>query len=374
MEADLRILHLTAPARAGGLEKVVEALAVGHARRGHEVHVAATVDTAGDAEGFFEDLERGGVRTHAIVAPGRSYRRERESVRTLCRQIRPGVAHTHGYRPDVVTAGVARSLGIPVVTTVHGFTGGDWRNRIYEALQVRAFRRFDAVVAVSRPLRELLAGRGVPAGSLRLIVNAWGSGTDGLPRAQARAELGLPADGFCVGFLGRLTREKGADVLLEAVPALDADITVSFIGDGRERGPLEEWASALGIAPRVRWHGLIPHAGRLLSAFDAFALTSRTEGTPIALFEAMVAGTPIVASRVGGIPDVIGTESGILVSPERPGEVAAAILDIRRQPAAARTRVAQATRDLQTRFALEPWLAEYERLYREVGAGGPRAT
>ena len=94
--------------------------------------------------------------------PGRAYLRERAAIARLLREVRPDVVHTHGYRPDVLDAGVARGQGIAVVTTVHGFTGGGWKNRVYEWLQCRAFRRFDAVVAVSRPLVGLLERRGHP--------------------------------------------------------------------------------------------------------------------------------------------------------------------------------------------------------------------
>src|SRR5713101_3623616 len=91
----------------------------------------------------------------------------------LGRRLRPAVVHTHGYRPDVVDAGAARRLGIPTVTTVHGFTGGGWKNRFYERVQRRSHRRFDAVVAVSRPLVEQLLRDGVPPRRLHLVQNAW---------------------------------------------------------------------------------------------------------------------------------------------------------------------------------------------------------
>src|SRR5437879_12795654 len=106
----------------------------------------------------------------------RAYWRERRAVAALCRRIRPDVIHTHGYRPDVVDASVARRLGIPVVTTVHGFTGGGWKNRCYEWLQRRAFRRCDAVVAVCRTLVVGLARGGVPRGRLMDVGCVWSQG------------------------------------------------------------------------------------------------------------------------------------------------------------------------------------------------------
>jgi glycosyltransferase involved in cell wall biosynthesis len=156
------VLHVVAPAAFGGLERVVTMLAGGMRGLGHDVHVTAIVDGRGAEQSFLVALAAAGVPTRALAVPGRAYGTERAAIAQLCREIRPDVVHTHGYRPDVVDAGVARRLGIPIVTTVHGFTGGGWKNRLYEWVQCRAFRRFDAVVAVSRPLVAGGGGGGGP--------------------------------------------------------------------------------------------------------------------------------------------------------------------------------------------------------------------
>ena len=185
-------------------------------------------------------------------------------------------------------APVARRLGIPTVTTVHGFTGGDWKNRLYERMQRRAHRKFDAVVVVSRPLMVQLIQDGVPPHRLHLVQNAWQGITPPLERLAARRALGIPARAFHVGWVGRLSVEKGPDVLLDAIGHLrDLPIVVSVLGTGRERGVLLDRARALGLAERIHWHGVVPGAARLFSAFDVFVLSSRTEGTPVVLFEAI---------------------------------------------------------------------------------------
>src|SRR5438874_5046999 len=167
------VLQVVAPAEFGGLERVAHALAHGLHGLGHDVHVAIVLDVAAERHPFLTPLADCGIATHALELPMRAYWRERRAVAALCRRIRPDVIHTHGYRPDVVDASVARRLGIPTVTTVHGFTGGGWKNRLYERLQRRAFRRFDAVVAVSEPLKAQLTRAGVPATSVHVIRNAW---------------------------------------------------------------------------------------------------------------------------------------------------------------------------------------------------------
>jgi glycosyltransferase involved in cell wall biosynthesis len=368
----VRILHVVAPTEIGGLERVVQLLAQGQSGAGEEVHVAGVLDRASADHPLLDQLAAGGVPTHPIALSPRAYWRERTAMLELCRRLRPDVVHTHGARPDVVDAGVARRLGTPAVTTVHGFTGGDWKNRVYERLQRRAYRGFNAVVAVSRPLGEQLVRGGVPPGRVHVVPNAWEEATPPLDRAAARRVLGVGDDAFLVGWVGRLSREKGPDVLLDALLHLtDLPVSVAGVGSGPERQSLTAQVRQLGLQQRVRWHGAVRDAGRLFAAFDAFVLSSRTEGTPIVLFEAMGTGVPIVATRVGGVPDVVAPTEAALVPPDDPGALAAGIRAVYRNPAAARERARRARERLLRDFSVAPWLDRYEAVYRLVSRVAP---
>lgn len=364
----MKVLHCVAPAQVGGLERVVQALAVGQRGAGIDARVAAVVDRAhADGHPLLHSLEGARVPVTRIVLPPRAYLAERARVRALCREMCPSVVHTHGYRPDVLDAGVARRLGIPVVTTVHGFTRGGWKNRLYEHLQRRAFRRFDAVVAVSRALADTLVTGGTPGDRVHVILNAWSGEAPLADRAVARRELGMPADGFGIGWVGRLSHEKGADVLLDALARLsDLPCRVCFVGDGVEREPLERHAARLGVAHRTAWRGLVPGAGRLLRAFDVFVQSSRAEGMPMALFEAMAAEVPIVATAVGGVPDVLSADEAILVPPNDPAALAAGIRHVVADPAGAAARAGAARARLERDFAPARWLERYAALYRRL--------
>jgi glycosyltransferase involved in cell wall biosynthesis len=290
----------------------------------------------------------------------------------LGRRLRPGVVHTHGCRPDVVDAGPARRLGIPTVTTVHGFTGGDWKNKFYERLQRRAHRSFDAVVAVSQPLVEQLIRDGVPPHRVHFVQNAWQETSPPLNRQAARRALGLGYDGFLVGWAGRLSREKGPDVLLDALVYLrDLPIGISVLGNGREQRSLFARARHLGVDRTVFWHGVVRDAGRLFAAFDVFVLSSRTEGTPMVLFEAMAAGVPIVATRVGGVPDVVSPAEAALCCADDSAALAVEIRAVYRNPAAAQRRAHAARARLERDFSVTPWLKRYEAIYAHVSRGAP---
>ncbi|MBD0318958.1 MAG: glycosyltransferase [Gemmatimonadetes bacterium] len=362
----LSIVHILDPAPAGGLESVVHGLACGQLRVGHRVRVLAPRGAQGEAHPFLEPLRRAGVPFDLLELPPRGYLAERRRVAELLCEHRPHVVHTHGYRPDLLDASVARGLGIPVVTTVHGSSRMGGVTRLYEWMQWRAFRRFDGVVAVSRPLGASLEAAGVRRVSV--IPNALAGGGERPGRAAARAALGVNEQGApLIGFVGRLIPAKGADLFLEALAAVrDLPWRASVVGDGGDRPMLEALAARLGIADRVRFHGAVDSAGALFAAFDLFVLSSRTEGTPMVLLEAMDARVPVVAARVGGVPDVVGPREALLAPPLDVPALSAAVRAALGDCEAARARAEDAARRVAAEFGAERWLARYEDVYRGI--------
>ena len=368
----LSVLHVVAPSDAGGMESVVRMLAGGLHGRGHMVRVLTLEDApARPDHPFAAALEAAGVEVVRLALPARAYLRERAAVAELCRRLRPDVVHMHGERPDVIDAGVVRRLGIPTVTTAHGFSGEGYRRIVYDALHRAALRRHDAVIAVSPALVGVLSGAvGVRRERVHFLPNAYdASAAAPLGRREARRTLGLPDEGFVLGWVGRLSPEKGADVLVDAASRLwDLPLVVSVVGDGAERAALERRAAERGVGDRIRWHGTVRGAAQLYPAFDCFALSSRSEGMPIALFEAMAAGVPVVAAKVGGVPDVVSAAEAVLVPAEQPDALADAVRRVHDEPGAARDRAGAARARLLAEFAPAPWLARHETLYRTLAA------
>lgn len=362
----LRVLHVAAPGNAGGLESVLVELTVGLHQSGLHTGLAAVVDSGSENHPVPQLAASMGVEVHLVAVPARGYLSEYRQLRDLMRRFRPHAVHTHGYRADLVGGLAARSRGMPWVTTVHGFTGGGVKNRFYEWLQTRSYRGAQAVVAVSRPIRDRLLAIGMPPDRVHVLPNAWGA-KPGLSRVEARQRLGIEGTGPVVGWVGRLSREKGADVFLEALARLPSrPWQASVIGAGRERPALEAQARRLGIADRVTWHGLVTEAAALYRAFDIWVLSSRTEGTPIALFEAMAAGVPVVATSVGGVPDVITQSESCLVPPECPEALAAAIDLVLSRPVEAAARAEAAYLRLLEAFGTEAWIEAHIALYRAI--------
>lgn len=373
-----RILHVTAPGMVGGLESVVTLLTRELARRDHDVALVAALEPGRPEPGFLEELREHGVAVQVVRAASRDMALERRQVAAFMDAWRPQVMHSHGYRTDILHRDVARARGVATVATVHGWTGrgATLKMRCYEWMHRRALRGYDRVVAVSTPIIETLAGAGVRRERIVLLRNAYAPRTAPLPRVAARARLGIQDGRPLVGWVGRVSEEKGPDLLVDAMRRLGPLAEAVVVGDGRARAACERAARESGA--RIRFVGAVPDAATLLGAFEVLALTSRTEGTPMVLLEAMAAGVPIVATAVGGVPDVITPREGWLAEPDGQS-IATALRDALERPVQRRERADRAARRLATEFAVRPWLDAHERMYAELagkrlGAREPSAT
>jgi glycosyltransferase involved in cell wall biosynthesis len=366
--ASLSIVHLLAPAPFGGLETVVVSLTSALALAGHRVVVGLVVTPDGGGRHPVEDaLADTGVVVERVELSGRDYYGERRWVRSILERQHADVLHTHGYRPDVLDAPVARRIGIPTVTTVHGYSGHGWKNRVYEWMQTRALRRFDAVIAVSDKLERELVASGVRSDRVHSIRNAWAPRGEIKSRGEAARVLRVPATGRRVGWVGRMSDEKAPAIMVQAAAMVKAeDVNFSMIGEGPERALCESMSGTLGMGDRIQWHGVVREAGTLLKAFDGVVLTSWTEGTPMLLLEAMSAGVPIITTAVGGIPEVVSSSEARLCPAGDVECLAEAIGDLFDRPDSARERAIAAKRRFDADFSLEPWSRRHLEIYRAL--------
>lgn len=328
---------------AGGLSGTHELLAVVPERASGET-------TAG--------LEQAGARV--VTVPGLGRRPRLAAVRRLVSEIRragPDVVHVNltdqgdGLGP-LVAARLARR---PAVATLHVVAPD--RTRPREALSRLALRSCRELVVVSEATARYARARGLHP---RLVRN-------GLPPPRpvedARGELGAES-GFLVGGVGRLSRQKGWDVLCRAADLVAAerpDVVFVVVGDGEEKDALVEDS---GCA-RIRFLGYRPEASSLLAGMDLVAMPSRFEGLPLVAIEAMHAGRAIVGARVGGVPEVIG-DSGVLVPAEDPRALAEAIVELAGDPERRAALGARARERARSRFTPERMAEETAAVYEAV--------
>jgi glycosyltransferase involved in cell wall biosynthesis len=223
---------------------------------------------------------------------------------------------------------------------------------------------------------DVLHRRGVPRERERVVRTAVRE-PDFLEAGEARHRLGAPEGAFHLGWVGRFGPETGPDVFVDALAGLERRGVGSFhatmVGTGVLEDAVRERVEALGLAGRVRLPGLVHGASRLFPGFDAVVLSSRTEGTPMVLLEAMAARVPVVATRVGGIPAVVGPGEALLVPPDDPDALADALARTVSDPTAAARRAAAARTRFETELDVGGWVRAYDDVYTRAierrGAG-----
>lgn len=232
-----------------------------------------------------------------------------------------GMLVSWGYPDAVAGSWIARRLGIQYVVKVHGSDLNVQANHAIRRWQIRsALRRAAAVVAVSNALASKAVSIGADPDRVHVIYNGVDSElfTPG-PKGTARAELNLPESAPMVLFVGNLKVTKGCLDLLEAFPEvlrLRPGARLFFVGGGGIYKRIEERALSLGCANRVHCIGAVAHSSLQdwFRAADILCLPSHNEGVPNVVLEAMACGTPVVATDVGGIPEVVPLQAGILVA------------------------------------------------------------
>lgn len=259
------------------------------------------------------------------------------AMRQLARELQPDIVETHSVKSHFLMhiSGVARA--VPWVAFHHGYTQTDAKVVLYNECDRVSLRRADRVVTLARAFVDHLTRRGVPAERVMVLHNA----IDARPlqrideeRQRLRALWGIDAGEPVVLCVGRLSREKGHRDLIAALARLKTrhrvvPFRLVVVGDGPERNALQSLAQRGGIADAIRWLGYIENAERLYGGADAAVLPSHSEGSPNALVEAAAYGLPIVATTVGGVPDILEDgESGLLVPPRDPDALAAALYAI----------------------------------------------
>jgi glycosyltransferase involved in cell wall biosynthesis len=236
---------------------------------------------------------------------------------------------SHSFKAHLLASRLAARLHEPWLAFAHGWTAETRRVRLYNALERRLLRRPDRVIAVARPIADRLraAGRRGPVDVLPNGLEPSPAPPSPEERARARATLGL-APGERVGIvIGRLSREKGVDVLLAALarrggPAL----TILVAGDGPARAGLEAAIARDGLGRTVRLLGQVADVRPLYAAADLLVLPSRSEGLPNVVLEALDAALPVVATRVGALPELVDDgRTGRLVAADDPAGLAAAL-------------------------------------------------
>lgn len=363
----MRIAHILSSFELGGQERVALDLATAQRAAGHFVLAASLASRRGGAlVGAFRDA---GVD---VVEVGRTDGFDVGLVPRLTRLFRTKrieVVHTHNPRALVYGAPAGRLNRAVVVHSKHGVNPDPLRRR---RLRRAAAMCIDAHVAVVRSLSDIaLAQRECAPECAHVIPNGIDLARfapDPESRRSVRAALGLADDAWIIGTVGRLAPEKDHELLVRATVRLrEQGSHLVIVGEGPERPKL------LG-APGVHLVGVQSDVPRWLAAFDAFALSSKSEGLPLAMIEAMATELPVVATRVGGVGDLLeDCVTGLLVPASDVGALGSALAVLARHPERARAMGRAGRARVLSRHSAASMALAYQMLYQTLlERGQPR--
>jgi len=344
-----------------------------------EIKVSSVIVSLGSEEETEKPIEREAGRRGMDVCKVRFPRGIRPKgaldILKVCRKEKVNIIHSHGYKGDILLGLIPRRFRpIPVISTMHGWIAMRKFSKIWmiKYLNKLFLRRMDAVVKVNNVAWGLIDS--FLFWNLKTFVVE--NGLQMIPKkhvqknpTQLRIEE-FCKNGFILGSIGRLSPEKGYLYLIEALESLlkiDRSYKLIIIGEGRSRKQLEERICKKGLSNHVFLPGYVGGASQYLGFFDAMILPSLTEGLPMTILEAMHVEVPIVATSVGGIPNVLGNgEYGVLVEPKSPYSLTKGILDIRIDPLRAKDRARRAKEVVVMKYSSKRMAEEYSKIYEMV--------
>src|SRR5579884_397699 len=351
----LRIVHAVSSLQVGGMEQFVLQIAAAQQQSGHEVAVLAL-----QGGPLLEAARRQGIKVYALGGRRKELRVLRALL--LLARLRPDIMHAHNPTSLHYAVLGKRAGGAKVVLTYHGRGGADARTP-----SAQEWHNTDAVVVVSQGAVGQLEAPEY-RDKLSVILNGISPATPARDRQTVRAELVLTEERAVGIMVARMDGLKGHETLLQAAALLreaGTPVTLLLVGDGSERANLEKQAQESGLnSDCVRFLGYRSDVPDLLAASDFFLLPSLTEGLPLSVLEAMSQRLPVVATPVGGIPEVVHSgQHGLLVPVRDPQALAAAITEMVADPEHCRALGEAAYQRVRETFSIEAMTRQYETLY-----------
>jgi glycosyltransferase involved in cell wall biosynthesis len=371
----LRVEMILPTLATAGMEVMASRLTRGLASRGHDVGITC-IESGGP---LADELRGEGYRISLVAAPGLSTNFRARALETWLAKRAPDVVHVHSGAWSK-GACAAKRAGVPrVIHTEHGLLDREpWYSG---ALKRWAARHTDSIAAVSDALRHYLTDD-VRIDPRKVATVANGVLTERfapLPRSGALRDLvGMPGDAPIIGHVAGLKPVKDQRLLIDAFALVNAalpETRLVIVGEGPLRSMLEEQAGALGLAHVVHLIGEVTDPAPLYREFDLFVLCSKAEGTSMSILESMASGVPVVATAVGGTPDVLaGGACGVLVPPGDREALANGITRLLRDPRSRREFGVAGRRRVEERYSEEAMIDAYEALYTTRGLAMPNGT
>ena len=354
---------------ADGLGHLAPALATYHRSR-------AAVDAAATPNEFVARARAQNIPVEVIAERYPLDLRVVAGLRETIARRAPDIVETHHVKSHFLLRLSGAWRKRPWVAFHHGYTATDAKVRAYNHLDRWSLRAAHRVITVSHAFAKDLQAIGVPEKRILVLHNSiapdWFDSVRGQTKSAWREKLGLNENERIILAVGRFSKEKALADLVTAFAALrraqpQMSLRLILVGDGPERGPVQQLAADLNVQSQIVFVGQVSDPRPYYAAADALALPSLSEGSPLALLEAMAAGLPIVATAVGGVPEMVeNNENALLVAPQRPDALAEALGRLLNDAALAQRLGQAAQHTAATRFTPEAHRAARLAFYREL--------
>lgn len=342
---------------------------------GLQISIATFQRRGNESQGFADAARAAGIITYIVSERGRFDRSIFSQMARIIEVAAPDLIQTHNTKSHFLLKRLRRSLLMPWIAFQHGYQDTDLKLRLYNQVDRYTLRSADRVISVCQAFSSRLTAFGVRPERIRILHNSVGP-ADHVPPAEVaafRRRFGILADDVVILTIGRFSKEKGHADLIEALhllPATSPRWKAILVGDGPERANLERLVARFNLSDRVLFAGMHRDVRPFYAMADIFALASHSEGSSNVLLEAMAARVPIVATSVGGTPEILADGDTALLSPGADPQAFAQALQRLLGDQALQQRLAEcASRDVQIRFSPEQYRQTLLGIYADVMAG-----
>jgi len=366
----IKVLHLRATNFYGGPERQIHRHALAARSTSYEI-IVGSFSESGRPPALLDRASEDGIRVHCFDVKSAYDRRSARLVREYLKSEKIEILATHDYRTNILGRLIVRDTNTRWVAFSRGWTRENFRIRLYHALDKVCLRFADHIVAVACGQRDKLRRLAIPSRKISVVHNAiLPSSFEATEPVDLKARLGLPSDALIGVAGGRFSNEKGQAYLIEAArSAIRKNDRLHFIlfGDGLDLDMMRRKVDEAGISDHVLCPGFEANLACCLKSADILINPSLSEGLPNIVLEAMALGVPVVATAVGGVPELVThDESGLLVAPRDSAGLADAILGLAGDPTK-RAALAQRGLEVVTRsFSFDRQCKELVEVYNTV--------
>jgi glycosyltransferase involved in cell wall biosynthesis len=359
----MKIAHLISSVGLYGAERVMLNLVAGQRERGDEAFVIVINNAHKPNLDVLEAAKKVGLRCEVVASKGRFDLGVIHRIGKILKEENADILHTHNYKSNLLGLLAAKKIGVPVVSTLHGYIGNSAKLRFYEALDRGILKFFNRVILVDRSLEKWFIDQNVK----RVVIN------NGVEINEADLEPGIDKKEIIVGTVGRLSQEKGHKYLLEAFAAFNNKFSQSrllIVGDGELRVELENLSAALGLREKVDFVGFQKEPAQYYRKMDIYVSSSLVEHFPLSILEAMSFGKAIIATDAGGTKELIKDRAtGILITQANSDAISDSLQLLAGDLSLRSALGDNARKFVQENYPLEKMAEEYKKVYEEVLSG-----